>query len=79
MSNMYDCRPSDILGISETIGDYEAYCFDEAVCYIIAELRDNNTPNFDIKDDDTEGTKHYSSASDMYKSMNLTNKPKKRK
>lgn len=76
---MYDCRPSDVLGIKETIGDYEAFCFDEAVCYIISELRENNEPNFEVKDDDAEGTKHYSSASDMYKSMNLTNKPRKRK
>lgn len=79
MSNVYDCRPSEVLGIKETIGDYEAYCFDEALCYIIAEIREGHEPSFSIKDTDGDRVRHYSSASDMYKDMGLTNKAKKRK
>lgn len=74
---MYDCRPSEILGISETIGEYEAFCFDEALCYIISQIREGEEPNFTIKDNDTQNTKHYSSASEMYNSMGLDNRPKK--
>lgn len=79
MSNIYDCRPSEILGIKDALGDYEAYCFDEALCYIVAEMREGHEPSFDIKDTDGDKSRHYSSMSDMYKDMGLSNKPKKRK
>lgn len=67
MSKLYDVRPSKLLSIDE---DYAAFCFDEAVAYIISRIKDGETPDFSVRDN--KGTiekPRYSKMSDMYKSM----------
>lgn len=67
MSKLYDVRPSSLLGITEL---YDAYCFDEAVAYIISRIKDGETPDFSVKDNKGSIEKpHYSKMSDLYKSM----------
>lgn len=70
MSKIYNVRPSDIIGIED---DYTRYCFDEAMIYIIAKIKDGEKPNFSIKDEDGLIEKpHYSKMSDLYKSMGFS-------
>ena len=40
---MYGKRPSEILGVTE---EYDAYCFDEAVAYIILKLEQGEQPKY---------------------------------
>lgn len=44
MSNIYNVRPSELVGISD---DYWAYCFDEACANIIVRLKNEETPRFE--------------------------------
>lgn len=67
MSKLYDVRPSSLLCIT---AEYDAYCFDEAVAYIISRIKEGETPDFSIRDN--KGTiekPRYSKASDLYRSM----------
>ncbi len=67
MSKLYDVRPSSLLGLT---AEYDAYCFDEAVAYIISIIKDGEKPDFSVKDN--KGTiekPRYSKMSDLYKSM----------
>lgn len=67
MSKLYDVRPSSLLGIT---CEYDAFCFDEAVAYIISRIKDGEKPDFSVRDN--KGTiekPRYSKASDLYKSM----------
>jgi hypothetical protein len=43
MSKMYGKRPSEILGIIE---EYDAYCLDEAVAYIILKMEQGEQPKY---------------------------------
>ena len=71
MSKLYDVRPSSLLGITE---QYDAYCFDEAIAYIISRIKDGETPDFSVKDNKGSIEKpRYSRMSDMYKSMGYKN------
>lgn len=47
MAKQYKQKPSNIVNIDN---DYEAFCFDEACAYILAEMQKENAkePNFDI-------------------------------
>jgi hypothetical protein len=54
---MYGKRPSEIIGVTE---EYDAYCFDEAVAYIILKMENGDQPKYQTK---------YTSASDYYKSL----------
>lgn len=56
------CRPSDMLDITDK---YTAYCFDEAVAFIIKKLKDGEKPKF--KSDSKIIVKEYSKPSDLYK------------
>lgn len=42
-SQRFRCRPSDILRIAD---GFEAYCFDEACCWIISQLDEGKRPFF---------------------------------
>lgn len=53
-------RPSKFIGVED---DYTAFCFDEAVAWIVGELRDGREPIF--AQDTNSG--HYSRPSDFYK------------
>lgn len=67
MSKLYDVRPSNLLGLTV---EYDAYCFDEAVAYIISRIKDGEKPDFSVKDN--KGTiekPRYSKMSDLYKSL----------
>ena len=57
MTQRYGKTPSEILHIEEA---YDAYCLDEACAYIMAELDSGKT---------LYESKHYRSASEMYKSI----------
>nr|DAI66992.1 MAG TPA: hypothetical protein [Caudoviricetes sp.] len=54
MANIYKCRPSTLLDISDP---YTSFCFDEACAYIIQKLEDGEEPIFKAK---------YSSFKDLY-------------
>ena len=43
MSKMYGKRPSEILGVTE---EYDAYCLDEAVAYIILKMENGEQPKY---------------------------------
>jgi len=66
MSKMYGKRPSEIMGIT---AEYDAYCFDEAVAYIILKMEQGEQPRYEIK---------YKSARDFYKNLgNMSHKQKR--
>lgn len=50
--------------------EYTAFCFDEACTYIQLQMQDDNKPYFRKIDEEIKSeTKHFKSASDLYKSM----------
>lgn len=51
MSEHYQKRPSEILGITDS---YVAYCFDQACLYILMKIKDNIKPVFPSKDESPE-------------------------
>lgn len=53
------CRPSEIMDIDDP---YTAFCFDEAINYIVMQIKEGNEPCF---------KKRYSSPSQMYKELGL--------
>lgn len=46
MAQRYNCKPSEILSISE---EYDAYCFNEACAYISAKMDEGEQPIFKRK------------------------------
>ena len=64
MSKMYGCLPSEIIGIED---GYTSFCFNEACCYIMTKLQNEEKPHY-IEQEQTQ-TKHYSSFKDFYKHM----------
>ena len=54
---MYGKRPSEIIGVTE---EYDAYCLDEAVAYIILKMEQGEQPRY---------KKEFTSAKDFYKSL----------
>lgn len=60
MANIYQCRPSVLLGLRE---EYEAYCFDEACAYIKMRMQEGAEPVFKKQGK----PKRYKTASDLYK------------
>ena len=56
MSQMYQCRPSELLHISDD--EYTAYCLDEAIAYLRARVDSGEEMVF---------KKEYTSFSDIYK------------
>lgn len=68
MSKLYDVRPSELIDLQDD--PYAAYCFDEALAYIISRIQDGETPDFTVKDNKGSIEKpHYSRMSDLYESM----------
>jgi hypothetical protein len=66
MSKMYGKRVSEILGVTE---EYDAYCLDEAVAYIILKMEQGEQPRYETK---------FTSAADYYRSLgNLSFKQKR--
>ena len=57
MSSLYSCKPSELLGITDT---YTAYCLDEACALIKIRIDKGEEPKF---------TKKYSSFSDIYNNL----------
>jgi hypothetical protein len=63
---MYGKRVSEILGVEQ---EYDAYCLDEAVAYIILRMEQGENPKYETK---------YTSAKDFYKNLgNITYKQKR--
>lgn len=56
------CRPSEMLDIDDK---YTAFCFDEAIAFIIKKLKDGEKPKFRMED--IVVAKNYSKPSDLYK------------
>lgn len=56
------CRPSEMLDIEDK---YTAYCFDEAIAFIIKKLKDGEEPKFRMES--AVVVKNYSKPSDLYK------------
>lgn len=54
------CRPSEVMEIADA---YTAFCFDEAIAYIIQQLKDGKEPCVQVQ----VTPKHYSKPSDFYK------------
>ena len=52
------CRPSEVLGVEDA---YTAFCFDEAIAYIIMQLKEGKKPIVQLE------VKHYTKPSDLYK------------
>lgn len=66
MSKLYGRLPSEILGVSE---EYDAYCLDEAVAYIILKMEQGEQPRY---------KQAFTSARDFYKNLgNVTYKQKR--
>ena len=65
MANIYQCRPSVLLGLSDS---YEAYCFDEACAYIKMRIQEGDKPVF--KEDKKK--LHFKNASELYKNYNVS-------
>ena len=61
MVNVYKCRPSQLLGLTDT---YTSYCFDEACAYIIRKIENKEEPNFSKF---KQNKKKYNSFADLYK------------
>ena len=59
-------RPAVLLGLDVKNDEYTAFCFDEAVAYIISELKDGKKPNFG---EAQISGKHYSKVSDLYRDI----------
>ena len=57
MSNLYRCRPSELLQVGEA---YAAWCLDEACFYVKTKIDDGKEPVF---------KKQYSSFSEIYKDL----------
>nr|DAG35099.1 MAG TPA: hypothetical protein [Caudoviricetes sp.] len=53
------CRPSEVMGIEDV---YTAFCFDEAIAYIIQRLKDGEEPVIQQE----ELVREYSRPSDLY-------------
>lgn len=66
MSRLYNCRPSDILKISDS---YTAFCFDEACAYIRAKLDSGEEPKYNIENKKVTVKTEYSNFKDFYKSL----------
>lgn len=64
MSKLYNKLPSELLHIKD---EYTAYCFDEACAYILTKMESGEQPSF---------RKSYTNFADLYKNMNVSNKPK---
>lgn len=69
MSKLYNVKPSQLF---PELDEYTAFCFDEAIAYIIAKIQNNEEPDFTIKDN-SANVKHYKKASDLYNSMGYEN------
>lgn len=63
MSGRYNKSPSSYF---DNINDYEAFCFDEASCFVIDRL---NAGQQISKKDESKNIKHYTSFSEMYKNI----------
>lgn len=67
ISRQYNCKPSQVF---PEMDEYTAFCFDEACTYIQLQMQDDKKPYFRKIDKETKlETKHFKSASDLYKSM----------
>jgi len=66
MAGLYNCRPSTLLDLD----GYEAFCFDEACAYIKSKMQDGEKPQF-VKE--KIKSKHFKSASEMYKALGVIN------
>lgn len=63
MARLYNRRPSEILGIDN---DYTAFCFDEACAYIICQMNNDKTPDYNYWKKE-EKQQNFSSFKDFYK------------
>ena len=64
MAKLYNCRPSAFFDL----GEYEAYCLDEACAYIQLQLKEGKEPVFE----EDKKQKHFKKASDLYKNLGLS-------
>lgn len=65
MSRLYNCRPSDVMNITD---DYTAFCFDEACAYIRIKLDAGEVPNYEMNEEAIEQNE-YSNFKDFYKNI----------
>ena len=62
MSKLYNCLPSDIIGIED---NYTAFCFNEACAEIILRLQNEEKPIYREQEEQEE----YSNFTDFYKNF----------
>lgn len=63
MSKLYNCLPSDIIGVED---NYTAFCFNEACAEIILRLQNEEKP---IYREQKEEQEEYSNFTDFYKNF----------
>jgi hypothetical protein len=63
MSKLYNCLPSQLLGIED---DYTAFCFNEACSEIQIRLQNEEKPNY-IENRKADEPKQYNNFKDFYK------------
>lgn len=63
MSKLYNCLPSDIIGIED---NYTAFCFNEACAEIILRLQNEEKPIYREQEEEQE---EYSNFTDFYKNF----------
>lgn len=62
MSKLYNCLPSDIMGIED---NYTAFCFNEACAEIVLRLQNEEKPIY--REQREEGQEEYSNFTEFYK------------
>nr|DAK57088.1 MAG TPA: hypothetical protein [Caudoviricetes sp.] len=62
MSKLYNCLPSDIMGIEDI---YTAFCFNEACAEIMLRLQNEEKPIY--REQREEGQEEYSNFTEFYK------------
>lgn len=65
MSKLYNCKPSDIVGVQDT---YTAFCFDEACAYIRQKLEAGEIPQYE-ENELFQKKQEYHSFSDFYSKL----------
>lgn len=66
MSKLYNCRPSEILRITDS---YTAFCFDEACAFIMTKLLNGEKPRYREIDDETDLKMEYSNFTEFYEDI----------